>query len=50
MTGWYRCENCDGVAYEDGPNTTVKHTEDGVRHVFCKPQCYADWKETQNGG
>lgn len=51
MTGWYRCENelCGGVAYEDGPNTTVWHNEDGTRHVFCKPECYAAWKEAQNG-
>ena len=50
MTGWYRCEFCGGVAYEDDPSTTVKHTEDGVRHVFCKPECYAQWEEEQNSG
>ena len=50
MTGWYRCENpsCGGVAYEDGPNTTIKHTEDGLRHVFCRPECYAAWKDPQS--
>jgi len=49
MTGFYRCEWCLGVAWEGVPSTTVKHDEDGVRHVFCKPECYAAWKEAQNG-
>ena len=48
MTGFYRCEHCGGVAYEDGPNLTIKHDEDGVRHVFCKPECYAAWKDPQS--
>ena len=48
MTGWYRCEFCGEVAYEDGPNLTIKHDEGGIRHVFCKPECYAAWKEAQN--
>jgi len=50
MTGWYRCEFCGGAAFEDGPNLTIKFTEDGVRHVFCKPECWANWREAKNGG
>jgi len=50
MTGWCRCEFCGEPAFEGEPNLTIKYTEDGVRHVFCKPQCYADWRKAKNGG